>query len=249
MPKSSNVAEIVPRGNAAPVNTIGEPACFSGPAGRDRSSELARFPLEFAAMKAVPANRYVLFAAIVAMGCTADLVTKRWIFDTLGMPHERPSWWLVGEIFGFTTSLNEGALFGVGQGQGLIFSALSVVAVLGIVYWLFVAKAAHDWLLTLALGCVTGGIFGNLYDRLGMPGLRWNQDLHHQAGQPVYAVRDWIHFKIDGLVDWPIFNIADSLLVCGAALLVLHALWAEQPSAPLKGAQASLSAPGGGSRT
>jgi signal peptidase II len=180
-------------------------------------------------MKAVPPSRYLLFGTIAAGGCAVDLLSKRWIFDSLGMPHERPSRWLIDEVFGFTTSLNEGALFGVGQGQGLLFSSLSVVAALGIAYWLFVAKAGHDRLLTVALACVTAGIFGNLYDRLGLPGLRWGQDTLHRAGDPVYAVRDWLHFKIDRVIDWPIFNIADSLLVCGAALLVWHALHSETP--------------------
>jgi signal peptidase II len=69
-----------------------------------------------------------------------------------------------------------------------------------------------------------GGILGNLFDRLGMHGLKWGDDTLHRAGDTVHAVRDWLHFKIDGVVDWPIFNIADSLLVCGAALLVWHAL-------------------------
>jgi signal peptidase II len=182
-------------------------------------------------MKAVPTRRYLLFGGIAALGCTVDLLTKRWIFDSLGMPHRRPSIWLVDEIFGFTTSLNEGALFGIGQGQGLLFSGLSVVAVVGICYWLFVAKAAHDRLLTIALGSVSGGIFGNLYDRLGLPGLKWQVDSVHQTGETVYAVRDWLHFKIDHVIDWPIFNVADSLLVCGAALLVWHAMRLEHPVA------------------
>ena len=97
------------------------------------------------------------------------------------------------------------------------------------------AGAAHDRLLTVALGCVTGGIFGNLYDRLGLPGLTWPAaGPRTMPGDPVYAVRDWLHFKIDGLIDWPIFNIADSLLVCGAALLVWHALQSEpEPPPPL----------------
>ena len=76
----------------------------------------------------------------------------------------------------------------------------------------------------MALAMITGGILGNLYDRLGLPGLVWPPGTGHPAGEPVFAVRDWLHFKVDGLVDWPIFNIADSLLVCGAALLVWHAL-------------------------
>ncbi len=172
-----------------------------------------------------PATRnLLLFAALAAGGCLVDLLSKSWIFRRLGMPHERPSWWLVDEIFGFTTSLNEGALFGIGQGQGLVFSALSLVAIAGIFYWLFVVGAVRDVWLAIALGAVTGGILGNLYDRLGMPGLNWQAHAFHQRGEPVYAVRDWLHFKIDGIVDWPIFNIADSLLVCGAALLIWHAM-------------------------
>jgi len=178
-------------------------------------------------MKAVPTTRYLLFAGITGVGCAVDLLTKHWAFACLGMPHQRPSYWLWDEIFGFTTSLNEGALFGIGQGGGLIFSGLSVIAVAGIDYWLFVAQAAHDLLLTVALGSVTAGIFGNLYDRLGLPDLKWGVDGVHQGGQSVYAVRDWLHFKVDRVIDWPIFNVADSLLVCGAMLLVWHALRVE----------------------
>ena len=197
-------------------------------------------------MQAVPQHpaslrrRAALFAGLAAVGCLIDLATKHWVFSLLGMPdagHE--SWWLVDQIFGFTTSLNEGALFGFGQGQGLLFSALSIAAVTGIVYWLFVAGAAHDVLLTVALGLVTGGIFGNLYDRLGLSGLKWNQDAQHQPGDRVYAVRDWLHFKIDGLIDWPIFNIAHSLLVCGALLLVWHAIRFDSAAAQLKQVDAS----------
>lgn len=181
-------------------------------------------------MKAVPASRYFAFLVIATLGFAIDLATKSWLFAWLGMPGQNASYWLVDEIFGFTTSLNEGALFGMGQGKVNLFAMLSVVAAIGILYWLFWAGAAQDWLLTIALGAVTAGIFGNLYDRLGMPGLVWTPpDLRgHAPGEPVFAVRDWIHFKIDTLhFDWPIFNIADSLLVCGAGLLIVHSIWGD----------------------
>jgi signal peptidase II len=195
------------------------------PAGKAVPAAIDAVPT---AIEAVPTSRYLLFGGIAVVGCAVDLLTKRWVFDYLGMPHQRPSLWLMDEIFGFTTSLNEGALFGIGQGKGLVFSGLSVAAGVGILYWLFVAKAAHDRLLTAALGCVTAGIIGNLYDRLGLPGLTWNHESAHSAGEPVYAVRDWLHFKVDPVIDWPIFNIADSLLVCGAALLIWHAVRGER---------------------
>lgn len=181
-------------------------------------------------MRAVPASRYLVFFTIAVLGCLADLVSKTWAFDRLGMPGVRVEWLWSGYI-GIETSLNEGALFGMGQGRGFWFAGLSVVAVAGIFYWLFIARAAVDWLLTIALGCVTGGVFGNLYDRLGLHGLTWA--MHRdpaRIGQPVYAVRDWILLQAGEQWRWPNFNIADSLLVSGAALLCWHAYRGHPPA-------------------
>jgi len=137
-----------------------------------------------------------------------------------------PVWWIWQDRFGFQTSLNEGALFGLGQGGVPLFIALSVLAALGILYWLFFGGAARDRLLTVALGCIFAGIVGNLYDRLGLHGLEWGLLTPLRAGEPVRAVRDWILVMIFGH-PWPNFNIADSALVCGAILLVWHAWRAE----------------------
>ncbi len=177
-------------------------------------------------MRAVPANRYIVFFAIAIIGCLVDLATKSWIFGRLGSP-PGPTWWLWEDVFGFQTNLNEGALFGMGQGMTEVFAALSVAAAVGILLWLFYAGAARDWQLTIALGCLTAGIFGNLYDRLGLPGLQWYAGHPlHKVGEPVYAVRDWILVMI-GHYPWPTFNVGDSLLVCGAGLLVWHAFSSE----------------------
>ncbi len=178
-------------------------------------------------MKAVPASRSLVFLLIACLGCAVDLFTKKQIFDWLGIPGPNShTHWFWKNVVGFQTSLNEGALFGLGQGMVPVFAVLSVVAAAGIFIWLFYAGAARDWLLTIALGCVTAGIFGNLYDRLGLPGLVWNgpngPDRLHLAGEPVYAVRDFVLVKI-GSWSWPNFNVADSLLVCGAILLFWHA--------------------------
>lgn len=179
-------------------------------------------------MKTIPRNRYLIFLAIAAVGCAVDLWTKHWAFERLGFPtpENRHAIHLVDDVFILETHLNEGALFGMGQGNASLFAVLSVAAAIGVVGWLFVAGAAEDLLLTCALGGVVGGIFGNLYDRLGWHRLTWLHDggRGHAVGDPVYAVRDWMHFKIDAVgFDWPVFNIADSLLVCGAGLLLLHA--------------------------
>ena len=134
-------------------------------------------------------------------------------------------YWVWPNVLGFQTSLNEGALFGMGQGMANLFALLSVAAALAICWYLFIAGAARQWLLTIALGGIMAGILGNLYDRVGLPGMKWKYANElHKIGDPVYAVRDWI-LVMFGRWPWPNFNIADSLLVCGAALLVCHAMF------------------------
>ena len=64
---------------------------------------------------AVPLSRYLVFFALALGVCAADLASKRWMFDHLGMPGLRGPWWIWKGVFGFWTSLNEGALFGMGQ--------------------------------------------------------------------------------------------------------------------------------------
>jgi signal peptidase II len=189
-------------------------------------------------MRAVPLSRWLIFFAIACGGCALDLATKRWVFDWLGMPGARGGiCWLLSDVLGFQTSLNEGALFGFGPGFWPLFAFLSLAAAAAVCSWLFFAGAARDLVLTVALSCVMGGILGNLYDRLGLPGLRWNYDsaLHH-LGDPVHAVRDWILVMI-GPWHWPNFNVADSMLVCGAALLVWHAFTVKPKPRPPQGAK------------
>jgi signal peptidase II len=184
-------------------------------------------------MKAAAAHRCIAFVLLAVSGCALDLAAKNWMFSRIGMPDAAsPTQWLWKGVFGFQTSLNEGGLFGVGQGMTAVFAGLSIVAALGIFFWLFFGGGTRDWLLTLALGFIMAGIFGNLYDRLGLHGMKWNiPNGPHALGDPVYAVRDYILVMI-GPWHWPNFNLADSFLVCGAALLVWHALSSNTSPSP-----------------
>lgn len=186
-------------------------------------------------MRNVSAGRSFAFWLIVCVGTLLDLWTKSYMFGRLGMPSGH-AWWIWNGVFGFETSLNEGALFGLGQGGVAVFVALSIIAGLGIAVWhglpVFRPSAVpvRDWLITVALAFVLAGILGNLYDRLGLHGLRWDfgNELH-AMGEPVHAVRDWVKVMI-GSWPWPNFNIADSLLVSGSILLVFHAFRPETSS-------------------
>lgn len=176
-------------------------------------------------MRTAPLYRAVLFFSIVAVGCVADLVSKHLVFAQLGRPlGQRLE--IIPDVFYLETSLNQGALFGIGQGMTFLFALLSILAALAILYWLFWAGAAESRLLTVTLALITAGILGNLYDRLGLPGLTWEEVTGGRLIGPVYAVRDFLLVYI-GKWPWPTFNIADSLLVCGAILLVWQQMWQE----------------------
>jgi signal peptidase II len=174
----------------------------------------------------VPHSRYLIFIAIGGLGCALDLFTKQWVFAWRGAPHVRQSiWWLWEPFIGIETAVNTGALFGLGGGMGRMFALLSIAAAIAIPVWLFYFRAATSTWLTIALSCVMAGILGNLYDRLGLwvePGMpaEWSS-----------GVRDWILFRWrHERWTWPNFNIADSLLVTGALMLLWQAFWESPPA-------------------
>jgi signal peptidase II len=107
--------------------------------------------------------------------------------------------------------VNQGALFGIGSAHGygnLFFTVISVLAAAAIVYWTSRPNTRGDRFLCLALGLILAGTLGNLYDRLVFGG-----------------VRDFLHWYYR--VDWPVFNLADCCLVCGAGLLLVQAFFTQ----------------------
>jgi signal peptidase II len=168
-------------------------------------------------------TRLAVFSLLALIGCAVDLWTKHWAFEQSGLQLGEIQWWLEGYA-GVQTTVNIGALFGLGAGWGGLFAVFSVVAALAIVTWLFGFQGAASWWLTVAMGCVLGGILGNLYDRLGM----WYQPDLPPAWRS--GVRDWILLAYEPY-SWPNFNIADALLVTGAAMLMIYSLRGPAPTA------------------
>jgi signal peptidase II len=202
-------------------------------------------------MKPVPASRYIVFALLAGGGLFWDLWTKHTVFADLGYPGgyvESPfegqhslfdspphregesspylDGWLKARLF---TSFNQGALWGIGQGWTWVFALLSVVAAIGVFYWLLVYGAAISKWLTVALSLIMAGTLGNLWDRVGLHGCEVN-------GQLLFAVRDFLLFTF-GEYHWPVFNFADVFLVTGAIMLVLQSFFSGTDS-PTSSAEA-----------
>ncbi len=140
------------------------------------------------------------FVLIAACGLTADLWTKHLAFAKLGYGPDSHHVVLIPDVLRLRTTLNPGAVFGVGPGLAPLFILISLVAV-GFVVYVFMNTQRRQWVMHIALGLILAGAMGNLYDRAFNGG----------------KVRDFIHLQY-----WPwIFNLADAMLCIGVPLLVI----------------------------
>jgi signal peptidase II len=155
-------------------------------------------------------SMYLLFAALLV---AADQATKLWARNAFADGGAQT----IGLGFSFTYVSNTGAAFGllrdinlplgplVVDGTLLLGLLSAAVAVL-LVWYLARRGAAIPPLPRFALALVLAGAVGNMIDRLALG----------------YVV-DFIHFR-SGSFDFPVFNLADSLVVIGGALLFLSGL-------------------------
>lgn len=137
----------------------------------------------------------------------ADRVTKAW-FETQtreGYRHE-----LVRNLLYVVHSRNPGIAFGIFSDSASLWVRIALIAgsllVIGALAWLLVSATSGGRLVGAGLALLLGGAAGNLADRL----------LHG-------AVTDFIEVWI-GTYRWPAFNVADSAITIGAALVILDAL-------------------------
>jgi len=104
---------------------------------------------------------------------------------------------------------NRGAAFGMFQNASLVFTVLAFLVIAAILYY-FPRVGVGDWPLRVAMGMQLGGAAGNLIDRLTLEG----------------GVTDFI-----SVGTFPVFNIADSSISVGVAVLILGVWWKERQEA------------------
>jgi signal peptidase II len=152
--------------------------------------------------------RWLLIAVVVVI---LDQASK---YAAVAMLADKPPV-EVTSFFNLLLVYNRGAAFsflaGAGGWQREFFTGIAIVASIWIVYLL--RRYPQQSLFCLALSLVLGGAIGNVIDRL-----------------MIGAVVDFLDFHAFGW-HWPAFNVADSAITCGAALLI----WDGLRSAPQPG--------------
>ena len=143
-------------------------------------------------------RRTVLLLSLAALVLAVDVVSKLVVVATLS--HRGPVRLLGGALY-LTQFRNTGAAFSFAAGATVVFTLIAAVVVVVIVRSAR-RLASTGW--AVALGLVLGGAVGNLLDRV-----------FRDPGILRGGVVDFISlFAPDGSV-WPVFNVADSAIVCG----------------------------------
>jgi len=158
---------------------------------------------------AVPGRRprTRLLLALAAGILVTDLITKLVAVATIE-PGEDIR--LLGGALYLTQWRNVGAAFSFAEGATVLFSLVAVAVAVVIVR---TARRLYSTGWAVALGLVLGGAVGNLIDRI-----------FRDPGFLQGGVVDFLSvFGPDGQV-WPVFNVADSAIVCGGVLGVILAL-------------------------
>ncbi|MGO9077707.1 MAG: signal peptidase II [Streptosporangiaceae bacterium] len=170
---------------------------LTGPAG-GRSPGLPGRPDDPSGGPSRPRRVGVLLGVALCV-LALDIISKVIVVATLtGRPPVR----LLGGFLTLREDRNPGAAFSIGTSMTVVFSAIAIGV---IVFILRASRRIRSLPWAVALGLLLGGATGNLTDRL----LRYPGPLRG------YVV-DWIQVP-----HWPVFNLADSAIVCGGILAVL----------------------------
>ncbi len=182
-----------------------------------------------------------LFVFACALGLGVDLFTKWLAFsnpstrllDEVTFSDSRNRWEVGGsdegavhvipKLLEFHATVNEGAVFGLGQGKQTMFVVVSIAAIGFLMYLVSKTRSRFEAVL---LGCLLAGVLGNMYDRivygyvrdmiLGLPGVHW---------LGTWSIPGVNYPGTDRLVFPYIFNVADCLLVCGVAILLARSFF------------------------
>jgi signal peptidase II len=148
-------------------------------------------------------NKYLLFFMTMAPVILIDQITKTLVHTHMSLYESRP---LIEGFFSLTYIRNPGAAFGFLTGAAPWFRSLFLIAVTLVAIMLillYLRKSRKDPpLLIFSLALILAGAVGNLVDRV-----RYGE------------VIDFLDLYI-GALHWPAFNVADSAISVGAALMI-----------------------------
>lgn len=142
-------------------------------------------------------NNKLLLVLISLISLIIDLFSKIIVISYLKEMH---NYKIISNFFSLFYIRNDGAAFSILEGKTTLLIILSIIFLLVLIKYIYNIKSINK-LESISLGLITGGIIGNLIDRI------------------IYgSVIDFLSFEIFNY-NFPIFNLADSFIVIGVLLL------------------------------
>jgi signal peptidase II len=159
-------------------------------------------PAEERAHSPARPRRVGILLGVAVFVIAADVISKAVVVSRLA---GKPPVHVIGTFLELVLTRNSGAAFSIGTSMTIVFTAIAV----GVIFYILrTARNLRSLGWAVALGLLLGGATGNLLDRI-----------FRAPGLFVGHVVDWIQ-----LPHWPVFNLADSSVVCGGVLVALLAL-------------------------
>ena len=157
-------------------------------------------------------NRRIALLALCVLIC--DQITKWFVLQGIQLGQEIA---VIPDFFNLTYRVNTGAAWSMFTGKNAALATIALVALV-ILYLTRHHFNAHRLSGQIAFGLIFGGIIGNLTDRL-LP--------------KRHAVVDFLHFYMarrgtNDYFDFPAFNVADSAICTGVALIFIIN-WHDEP--------------------
>lgn len=148
-------------------------------------------------LKKLSAAEYVTYSAIIALGIILDQLTKWLSVEFLSKIDTLP---IIKNVIHLTYVENRGAAFGMFADKRWVFMITSTVMIVGLLAYLYLGLSENR-LYAVSISMIISGGIGNMIDRIALG----------------YVV-DFIDFR---LINFAVFNGADSFVCVGAGLLVL----------------------------
>jgi signal peptidase II len=168
-------------------------------------------------------RRNAIFVGATVIGAVIDQLTKWWIVANI--EYRTGEIKVIDGFLSIVHAQNPGAAFGLLGGSGyrlVIFGVFTVVA-LWVVFDMLRKLPRNDWFVSLALGLILSGAIGNAIDRIRQ---QYVTDFI-RVYTDIPSVRDWLIANF-GTYEWPSFNVADTALVIGVAMIALHWFFVER---------------------
>lgn len=147
---------------------------------------------------------YIIYLIISLLFVAADYLTKYAVITNMSLGKTIPLW---EGVFHLTHIRNTGAAFSIMSGQRFFLIALPLIVIIAIIACI-IAKKPKNKLLLLSFSMIVSGGIGNLIDRIRFG----------------YVV-DFLDFC---LINFPVFNVADIWVTCGAALFIFLLLFSKE---------------------